>query len=298
MNNNTLMQNALAVLSMSKEDRINFVLTDKWVNYDFAQGLLARMERLLNAPQRIRVKSMLVVGKPNSGKTTIMKKFLLKHPADECPDGTRTICRILCIEAPPKADPRMFCTVILDCYGAAYSPSSAFNVLAGQVMTLLKETGVRAIVIDEFHNFLTGRSDMLEALLNHIRGISNARKISFLAFGTPKALEVVAKEPQLSSRFAREVLPKWDGPNNEKSLEKLLMAFEKTLPLKHASMLHLPLLRDKIAAMSEGILGEIVDLLTEAAIAAIESGEERITPALLDSVGWLTPTEREEFECE
>jgi GTPase Era involved in 16S rRNA processing len=295
MSDRKLTPETLAVLEKSAEERIQYVQSDKWVAYDFAKVLLLKMERLLNAPARTRVKSMLVVGKPNSGKTTLKKKFLRSHPVGECPEGTRSLFHILHIEAPSKVDPAAFCMKILDALGAPYPSRAPFNMLAKQVDTLLKELSVRMIVVDEFHNFLTGRADMLEALLNLIRGISNVRGITFLAFGTPSALEVVAREPQLSSRFTREVLPRWDGPHNVESLMKLLAALEKTLPLKRPSNLHDNPLREKIAAMSEGILGEIVDLLTEGTIAAIERGEERITPALLNSLGWLTPRGREKF---
>ena len=288
----------LEILGKSKEERIQYAQTDKWVAYPFANGLLAEMEHLLNAPERTRVKSMLVVGVPNSGKTTLKEKFLCRHPAYDSADDSRTIFSILHIEAPSKVDSAAICMKILDALGATYPKRVYFNDLANQVHKILKETKVRMIIVDEFHNFLTGRSDMLEAVLNFIRGLSNQFGIIFLAFGTPKALEVIASEPQLSSRFKRKILPKWDAQGNVMVLKQLLAALEMTLPLKHASHLHKPPLLGKIIAMSEGILGEIVDLLTEATIAAIESGEERITPALLDSLGWLTPKERAEFKYE
>ncbi|MDH3997422.1 MAG: hypothetical protein OET90_01160 [Desulfuromonadales bacterium] len=77
----------------------------------------------------------------------------------------------------------------------------------------------------------------------------------------------------------------------------MLASLEQTLPLKKASNLSQKALTVKIAEMSEGILGEVVDILEEATIEAIDTGEEQIAIKLLDSLGWMTPTEREEFQA-
>jgi len=160
--------------------------------------ILDRMDRLYAAPLKTRTKSMLVVGKPNAGKTSLKNRFLDKYPAIEAPDGSRTIYGVLHVEAPAKADPRAFCMKILDALGASYGDVS-FAVLSIQVLKLLHETKVQMLVIDEIHNFLTGRKDMKEALMNLIRSIYNERHISIIAFGIPKAQGVFVNDAQLNS---------------------------------------------------------------------------------------------------
>lgn len=286
-----------AILNEPDEERIAYAQQDKWVGYPLAKDLLAKMERLFNAPRTTRVKSMIIVGHSNAGKTTLKLRFLHKHPAVDSDNGDRTIFSILHIEANSKADPRAFCMRILDALGVPYGDRESFERLSKQALDVLAETNVRMIVIDEFHNFLVGRQDMKDALRNTMRTISNDRKISFLAFGIPSALQFIAEESQMSSRFKRVILPKW---NTEKSniltFKQLLASLEATLPLKNASNLISKVLVEKLIEMSEGILGEVVDILEEATIMAIETGDERITPALLDSLGWLTPTERLKYE--
>ena len=77
----------------------------------------------------------------------------------------------------------------------------------------------------------------------------------------------------------------------------MLASLEMTLPLKKASNLSKPALRDKIIVMSEGLLGQMIDLLEDATIEAILTGEELITPALLDSLGWVTATEQDRMQA-
>jgi hypothetical protein len=43
---------------------------------------------------------------------------------------------------------------------------------------------------------------------------------------------------------------------------------------------------------SEGTIGEIITLITKAALIAIQSGEETINKAVLSRVDYLSPTER------
>lgn len=283
------------ILNEPAAKRIQFAMQDTWVGYTEANTLLATMERLYESPRKTRTKSLLVVGPPNSGKTTIKSRFLLQHPPVEAPDGSLTIYNILHIEAPPKADPRAFCMAILDEYGVPYCDQASFAVLSKQVMDILRETKVKLLVIDEIHNFLTGRRDMKEALLNTIRSICNVLHISVIAFGIPSALQVFSAEPQLSSRFKRISLPRWNEGGKLAPLRRMLASLEMTLPLKKASNLGQGALCEKIAEMSEGILGEVVDILEEATIEAITSGEEQISVPLLETLGWVTSSERERF---
>lgn len=287
-----------ALLDKPDDERIAYAQQDKWVGYPFAKALLDKMVRLLSAPRTIRVKSMIVVGDPNAGKTTIKLRFLNLNPPVDSENGDRTIFSVLHIEANSKADPIAFCKRILDALGVPYGKKDSFECLSKQVLDVLRETSVRMIVIDEFHNFLVGRQDMKDALRNTMRTISNELRISFLAFGVPSALQFIAEENQMSSRFKRAVIPRWDTVNNMKTFQQLLASLESTLPLRKASNLHQKGLVEKLINMSEGILGEVVDILEEATIMAIEEGDEQITPALLDSLGWITPTERLKFANE
>jgi hypothetical protein len=47
-----------------------------------------------------------------------------------------------------------------------------------------------------------------------------------------------------------------------------------------------------IHARAESSLGDICDLVKEAGVKAIRTGEERITLALLDELKWVAPSKR------
>jgi len=44
--------------------------------------------------------------------------------------------------------------------------------------------------------------------------------------------------------------------------------------------------------MSDGLVGNVALILTDAAILAIEARVEEITPEILDAIGWTSPSEQ------
>ena len=59
------------------------------------------------------------------------------------------------------------------------------------------------------------------------------------------------------------------------------------MPLAHASNLSQPPLARMIHDQSEGLIGEVVDIVTRAAIAAVESREERITSSTVMALRYV-----------
>jgi hypothetical protein len=107
--------------------------------------------------------------------------------------------------------------------------------------------------------------------------------------GEPTAVAAVQSDDQLANRFEPVGLPPWrDG----KEYEQLLSTLEAVLPLRLPSALAEPDLAQKILSSSEGILGEIVSIVTRAAVRVINSGTESITADLLEQIGFIAPSQR------
>ena len=84
-------------------------------------------------------------------------------------------------------------------------------------------------------------------------------------------------------------LPPWHDRNE---FIKLLIAFEKMLPLRERSNLHADSIADELTVLSEFILGELATVMTNAACAAITSGEERITRKIIKGLKHVPPSRR------
>jgi len=114
-----------------------------------------------------------------------------------------------------------------------------------------------------------------------LKAFSNDLQIPLALLGTKKAEIVIQSDPQLKSRYPIIELPKWENGESPKEnpspYSRLLMAFERELPLVEPSYLHSKQIRTRIHAISGGVLGNIAKIIRECAIEAVKGGTERIT---------------------
>ena len=98
----------------------------------------------------------------------------------------------------------------------------------------------------------------------------------------------IRSDDQLENRFEPFVLPRWQAGEEACSL---LASFAASFPLRRESQIATRDMADYLLARSEGTIGELAHLLTDA-VAAIESGEEAITQRTLLMAPYTGPTER------
>jgi hypothetical protein len=156
-------------------------------------------------------------------------------------------------------------------------------------LRVLRMTGVRVLVIDELHNLLSGRGDRRREFLSLLRFLGNELRIPLVGAGTREAYLAIRSDDQLENRFAPFTLPRWEAGPEACSL---LASFAASFPLRRASPIATPEMGAYLLTRSEGTIGELAALLTEAAVAAIESGEEAINQRTLLTAGYAGPTER------
>ena len=131
---------------------------------------------------------------------------------------------------------------------------------------MLRETGVQTLVIDELQNLLSGSRLHQPRLLNLLRWLGNELQIPLIAVGTAEALHAIQSDDQLANRFEPVRLPPWRHGDEYGKLASTLKAL---LPLRSGSHLAAPALAEKILSAEEGILGEVVSIVTRAAVRAV-----------------------------
>ncbi len=93
----------------------------------------------------------------------------------------------------------------------------------------------------------------------------------------------------MENRFEPLTLPRWEPDEQACSL---LASFAVALPLRRRSAIATEDMARYLLTRSEGTIGELTHLLTDAAVAAIESGEESINQRTLLLAPYTGPTER------
>lgn len=284
-----LNDSAIETLTLSDAERIHKIRSERWIGYPKAKQILAKLEDLLIYPRTHRMPNLLIVGDTNNGKTMLAQRFMNLHPADDNPDGEGIIAPVLLVQAPPVPDEGRFYNAILEMLFAPYRPSERIDKKQFQVIKLLRYIGLKVLVIDEIHHILAGNMNRQKAFLNVIKYLGNELQISIVGVGTKDAFRALQTDPQLSNRFEPVTLPRWEMDHD---FQRLLASFERMLPLKQPSALAQQELASTLFAMSEGYIGELSRLLSDASALAIHSGTEQISSKLLQQVDWTPPSRR------
>lgn len=275
----------------SNEARIRRIRTDRWITYARAEAALLALKDLLSFPQRTRMPNLLLVGPTNNGKTMIVEKFRRAHlpvAASKTSDGVATV-PVLKIQMPAGPDESRFFSAILYELGFPSLSNDRLATRQTSAAQLMRATGVRLLIIDEVHNLLAGSRPAQRRVLNLLRWLGNELQIALVAVGTTDALHAIQSDDQLANRFEPFGLSPWrDG----QEYRQLLITLEAILPLRLPSQLISPALSQKILSASEGILGEMIAMMTRAAVHAVLSGAECISAKSLDECGFVPPTQR------
>jgi hypothetical protein len=271
--------------------RVRRIRTDRWIAYARAETALEAIEDVLSFPKRTRMPNLLLVGPTNNGKTMIVEKFRRSHPPTDAANTPNGMARIpvIRVQMPCGPDERRFFGAILATMNLEVWRRGTIAALQDLAVRLMRQTDVRLLIIDELHNVLSGSPMQQRRLLNLLRWLGNELQIPLVGVGTAEALRAIRSDDQLTNRFEPIPLPVWTEGD---AYMRLLSTLEAVLPLRRASGLTRPVLAGKIFSLSEGVLGEIIAVVTRAAAIAVLSGAEAITPKLLDEAGFTRPSDR------
>ena len=278
---------ARAVARLPGPERLHYVRADRWIGYPRATAALGRLEELLAWPGKQRMPNLLLIGATNNGKSMIIEKFRRLHaPVSE---ADRERIPVLVVQMPSEPTVIRFYTGLLAALGAPLRPRQRLAELEQRTLGLLRAVGVQMLVIDELHNVLAGRADARREFLNLIRFLGNELRIPLVGVGTREAYLAIRSDDQLENRFEPFTLPRWEPDGLGCSL---LASFAASFPLRRPSTIATPQMARYLLTRCEGTIGELAHLLTDAAVAGIESGEEAITQTTLLMAPYAGPTER------
>lgn len=286
---NRLSENATQALSLSMEERIAYIQSPRWIGYSRAKVILDRLEDLMIYPKKHRMPNVLIVGDTNNGKSMVINRFASKHEAFDCPDKGSIHVPVVLIECPPVPSEGRLYDKILARLFAPYRTRDKPEHKQAEVFKLINRIGTKTIVIDEIHNLLAGSAAEQRKFLNALKQLGNELEIPIVTAGTKDALRAINTDPQLGNRFEPLALPRWE--NNEEFL-KLLASFEYMLPLKSPSHLTDDDIAMKLLVMSEGLIGELSEILVRASVYAIRKEMESINKTILDDIAWVSPSKR------
>ncbi len=263
--------------------RIAFIEAPRWIGTDAALAAHERLQKLLGRPPGLRTKGLLLVGPYFNGKTMIAERFILQH----LKSGDKR--KVWVVQAREGAGLGHFLSGVITDMKAPESPRSTLAGMVTQIDALFGTLKPRIVFFDEFHNALRGRAKDVSAIFAFLRRIGHDYDISPVLIGDITVYDYINATKEMASRFKCIPIPRW---KYDDSYLALLDTLETAMPLARPSELSSERLARRIFDMSEGLIGERVDIVAEAAVAAIHSGKERITLSALNTLKHMPASHR------
>lgn len=280
---------AREIAKLPDAERITRIRADRWIGYPRAIEALARLDELLNWPDKQRMPNLLIVGPTNNGKSMIIEKFRRDHAAQPRSEAEHEVMPLIAVQMPSDPSISRFYAMLLAATGTPLRARMRIQELEHLVLKVLRGVEMQLLIIDELHNILAGQTKSQREFLNLIRFLGNDLRVPIVGVGTKEAYLAIRSDDQLENRFEPFSLPVWkEGPE----LLSLLSSFAASFPLRMPSTLGTEEVARYVLARSEGTIGEIAKLLTAAAIAAIETGQECITAKSLGAARYAAPSAR------
>ena len=265
-------------LEMNDEERIYFIQKDKWIDYPLANKVLLKMQDIFNAPKSIRSRGMLLYGDSNNGKTAILKKFYRNFSKDEYIDEDGDLIHLMPIVyviSESSSDESIMFSKILSAMNVPVNHKEKVTKKKEEVIYNLGIMKTKLIIIDEIQNVLQGPYNKMTQLITSLKTLNNTTAIPIILAGTQDAMSAISIDNQTKSRFKPLELPNW---NNDENFSRFITTIEAMLPLKKASNLYQNYeLLTYLHELSNGCIGEVIDILKDASIYAIRTKSEKIT---------------------
>jgi DNA transposition AAA+ family ATPase len=257
--------------------------------YARAERVLIRLEDLLSHPPVARMPNLLLVGETNTGKTVIAETFVRRHPASDNLASEFVSVPVLLIQAPPGGSISRLYRTIIDQFFIRMNQPKRLEHAASIMLKQLRNSCVRLIIIDEVQHMLTASPRGIREFLDNLKWLGNEIRVPIVAIGVPDARRPFSRESQLANRFEIMSLSRWKFGEE---YFRFLDAVDDWIPLQGTSGLQRDDVAREIFTMSEGILGEVTDVIKKSAIWAIRSGDERITMKALNRIDFTPPSKR------
>lgn len=285
-----------AVMHLPERKRLDHASAYRYFDYPASDAVMDALEDLLHSPRSDRPECAFLTAHTNNGKTYLQKRFLMEHPHDPNRGGRAKKCAVVRALVPGRPRDTDFFQAILRGLGLPNNVMKSYPPTYASVLDLLQQVGAKVLLIDEAQH--VGRAPSAkqrDGILDHAKNLSGEAQVNLVIAGIPDMLSTWIAEEQIANRASQHlVLPRF---KMDETYLSMLKAFEESLPLKHPS----GLATDEdtatlVLTFSEGLLGEVNNLLVLATKTAIRNGQERITAGLLralqDGGAWILPKER------
>lgn len=275
--------------------QVTYLSRQFWVGYPAAERALRRLEFMWLHSRTHRMPGVLIFGATNNGKTHVIQRFIqlvtrTLPPAALGDDRTPQLRPVLHVIAPPVPEEGRLYRGILDDLEVAAPVRLRTTELLNLAVRILRERGVRLLVVDEIQHLLAVSVRAQRQVANSLKQLSITLQMPIAVVGTGEAKAALSVDPQLTSRFVPFELPLW---SLDDEYRRLIASFAKQLSMINGGNLIEPDVATKLYELAGPTIGGLAELLRLAAIYQALWGASMIDIGLLDRLVragvWVKP---------
>ena len=221
-----------------------------------------------------------LTGESGSGKTSVIQVFYDKHAPWRSDDGMEVPVLFVTVPATPTV--KSLAGVLLRALHDTLPPPTTENAMTHRIKVLMKGTGTRMIIIDEFQHFHDrGRLKIAHNVADWLKILIDQTRTTLVVAGLPSCMAVIDQNEQLARRVSAPIqLPRfdWNKPEDRKQFRKILHTYKEALSVRF----DLPDLSSRTMAYrfwiaTGGLIAYVSKILRHAERNAVLSGAQSIS---------------------
>jgi len=216
-----------------------------------------------------------LIGESRTGKSRVLDECLRMHPRSRNADGLTV--PILRVSTPSKPTVKGLVELMLETIGDPQSTAGTENIKTSRLKKLIKSSGTRMVMIDEFQHFWDkGSRKVMHHVADWLKILADETNVALVVTGLPTCRAVLEQNEQLAGRFSAPVLMSrfdWQDGDSRNQFISILGAFYELL----SEYYDLPNLKSQNMAFrfycaTGGLFGYLVKLLRQLVWNAIDEG--------------------------
>jgi hypothetical protein len=210
---------------------------------------------------------LAIVGESGTGKTSVLTNFREKYPPKRGSDGMEV--PVLCASVPSAPTVKSLAGVMLAALGAPDCERGTENEKSRRLRVLMKTTGTRMVMIDEFQHFYDrGTRRIMHHVADWLKLLIDDTRSTLVVAGLPSCTAVIDQNEQLARRFLGPVQLtrfQWNDAEHRGQFSGILKAYYKEIAQEY----DLPDLSSEQMAFrvylaTGGLMGYLAKLLRQA----------------------------------
>ncbi|MBP8060092.1 MAG: TniB family NTP-binding protein [Chloroflexi bacterium] len=264
---------------------------------DKAQTMLIRYPRFEELHQSIReclVMShyagephcMSLEGVTGAGKSTLINTYLAAFPRYETETGSQI--PIFYVPTPSPVTVKGMAATMLAALGDPAAYQGALWTMNTRLIHFLKVCRVQLVILDDFQHLVDAQTNrVLREVSNWLKTLIKETRLPFLVTGIEgEVVPILETNSQLSRLFAaRETLEPfaWDNqdPQTQQNFARFVHYAEQGLGLMLSAELPRMELLYRLYAATNGVVGNMMNLLRQSTYLAQQTGQTTLTLAIL-----------------